>query len=86
MRDRKVLLAQTGVALFGERWQTSLGRALGFPDGRRVRQWLSEDRPLPDSLEADLTGLLKERQQLVGLALQELAGTKAPSSNSNSKG
>lgn len=54
---RKILIS-AGKALYGERWQTDLAIALGYADARRIRQWLSGDRPIPETIYADLSGLL----------------------------
>ncbi len=51
-----------GEALFGERWQTDLSRELGLSDARRIRQWLTGDRPIPVGVWADICGLLRQRQ------------------------
>ena len=54
-------LALAGQALYGERWQTDLARDLGISDARRVRQWMSGDRPIPTGVWADITRLLRHR-------------------------
>lgn len=54
-------LAKAGEALYGERWQTDLARDLGLTDARRVRQWMSGDRPIPAGVWADITRLLRHR-------------------------
>lgn len=41
------LLRKVGRTLHGPRWQTELGRQFGHRDGRRVRQWLAGERPIP---------------------------------------
>lgn len=56
------LLIKTGEILYGQRWQTEIARDLGFADGRRVRQWLANERPIPVNLKFDLLALLKERE------------------------
>jgi predicted transcriptional regulator len=41
------LLADTGRALYGERWQSEIARALGVSD-RTVRRWVAgDDDPRP---------------------------------------
>lgn len=55
-------LIKAGQALFGDRWQTGLASALGLSDARRIRQWLSGDRPIPTGVRADIAGLLRHRQ------------------------
>ena len=54
-------LEESGQALYGERWQTDLTRALGVKDARRLRQWMSEDRPIPVGVWADISQLLRSR-------------------------
>ncbi len=65
-------LAGAGQALYGDRWQTDLARDLGFSDGRRIRQWLSGDRPIPVGIWADLAGLLRHRQMSIQSVLNNL--------------
>ena len=67
----KGILISAGQALYGERWQTDLARDLGLSDARRIRQWLSGDRPIP-ALEYELMGLLVDRQSLVSIAIAGL--------------
>ena len=64
-------LTKAGLALYGERWQTSLARDLGLSDGRRIRQWLSGDRPIPDGVYTDLVELLKQRKVLIDETLDQ---------------
>lgn len=54
-------LIAAGRALFGERWQTDVARALGV-DSRRVRQWMAGERPIPAGVWPDLAGLVRQRQ------------------------
>jgi hypothetical protein len=54
-------LAEAGQALYGERWQTDLARDLGIADARRVRQWMTGDRPIPAGVWADIARLLRQR-------------------------
>lgn len=67
-------LAEAGQALYGERWQTDLARDLGLSDGRRIRQWMSGDRPIPTGVWADITRLLRKRG-LDALTLSSKLGT-----------
>ena len=46
--DPRVFLAKAGEALYGSRWQTELARALGYKEGRQVRQWMNLDRKIPE--------------------------------------
>lgn len=54
-------LREAGEALFGPQWQTALAGALGLSDARRVRQWLSGERRIPDGIWGDIKRLLNER-------------------------
>lgn len=63
-----------GEALFGDRWQTDMSRELGLTDARRIRQWLSGDRPIPVGVWADVCGLLRQRQMTIDRVLDELDG------------
>lgn len=65
-------LIDAGKALYGERWQTDLGRALGLPDARRVRQWLSGDRPIPARVWDDVAKLLRERKAVIDATLERI--------------
>lgn len=62
MDENKELLIATGKALFGERWQSDMARALGYADARSVRQWLADERPMPASVLPRLEDLLVDRQ------------------------
>lgn len=55
------MLARAGVALYGARWQTDLARALGIRDARRIRQWMSRERPIPSGVWGDIAQLLEDR-------------------------
>ena len=61
----KQALINVGIALYGERWQTDLARDLGLSDGRRIRQWLSGDRPIPEGVWDDLGKLLADRKNVI---------------------
>lgn len=63
-------LRRYGEALYGERWQSDLARALGIND-RRVRQWLTGDRPIPPGVWTDISKLLQQRQQQISELLNE---------------
>ena len=65
-------LEKVGVALFGKQWQSDLARALGLSDSRRIRQWLSGDRPIPAGIWPDAVKLLKERKILLDDVLAEI--------------
>lgn len=57
------LLVEAGRALYGDRWQTDMAAALGLSDARRIRQWLTGDRPTPPGIWKDLLTLIDERNQ-----------------------
>ncbi|TWV18286.1 helix-turn-helix domain-containing protein, partial [Klebsiella pneumoniae] len=65
-----------GQLLFGERWQTELARALGLSDGRRIRQWLSGDRPIPVGIWDDLRELLEDRSSKMELIVKQIQASK----------
>ena len=74
--DRRALLISAGQLLFGERWQTELARALGLSDGRRIRQWLSGDRPIPVGIWDDLRELLEDRSSKMELVVKQIQASK----------
>ncbi len=61
-----------GEALYGDRWQTDLTRALGLKDARRIRQWISGDRPIPDGVWSDICDLLHKRKIHIDDVLKKL--------------
>lgn len=63
------ILAETGEALYGPRWQTDLARALGVSD-RTVRRWAAGTQAVPPGAYTDLLRLTQERAGL----LDSLAG------------
>jgi hypothetical protein len=54
-----------GESLYGERWQTDLAKDLELSDARRIRQWLSGDRPIPFGVWQDLAAILKTKQMQI---------------------
>lgn len=74
--NRRGLLISAGQLLFGERWQTELARALGLTDGRRIRQWLSGDRPIPVGILDDLRELLEDRSSKMELIVKQIQASK----------
>lgn len=66
------MLVNAGNALYGERWQTNLARDLNLSDARRIRQWLSDDRPIPDGIFNDIAELLTSRKINIDNVLNEL--------------
>lgn len=67
-------LRQCGEALYGDTWQSNLARELGLSDARRVRQWLSGDRPIPAWVWHDIAELLAHKKIITGVALKSLIG------------
>ncbi|MGX8840984.1 hypothetical protein ACWWKA_27395 [Klebsiella quasipneumoniae] len=65
-----------GLLLCGERWLTELARALGLSDGRRIRQWLSGDRPIPVGIWDDLRELLEDRSSKMELIVKQIQASK----------
>ena len=68
-QDQKDLLTKIGQTLYGERWQTDLARDLGHSDGRRIRQWMSGDRPVPKTAWSEFNTLLTTRRDEINLVL-----------------
>ena len=54
-------LRAAGEALWGERWQAEMTRALGLTDTARVRQALSGRRPIPAGWLPELVEMLRAR-------------------------
>lgn len=65
-------LKMAGAALFGDRWQTDLSRALGLSDARRIRQRMTGDRPIPFGIWDDIKTLLNNRQLTIKKVLKAL--------------
>lgn len=55
------LLEEAGQALYGERWQSEMARALGVKDSRRIREWMAGDRTIPPGIWPELAELLRQR-------------------------
>ncbi|NDY73489.1 transcriptional regulator [Desulfobacter hydrogenophilus] len=68
-------LRKSGEALFGQRWQTDLARALDV-DSRRIRQWIKGERPLPKTIDLDILALLKQRQQKISQLLEDFENSE----------
>lgn len=64
-------LIWSGYALYGDRWQSDIAKALGIND-RRVRAWLQAERSIPDGIWADIAALLRQRQHESIALLREL--------------
>jgi hypothetical protein len=71
--DAKDRLQRCGSALYGDRWQSDLARALGVGD-RRVREWLSGARRIPVGVWPDIADLLQQRQAECAALAREIAG------------
>ena len=54
-------LIRIGTALYGERWQTDLAKALLMRDARAIRQWLSGERKIPVGLDVAIDVLIEEK-------------------------
>lgn len=65
-------LTAAGQALYGDRWQTDLSRALKLSDARRIRQWLTGDRPIPVGVWAEIAALLRQKQITIKSVLADL--------------
>jgi len=85
LTTRDTLIA-AGQALYGERWQSELGAALGYTDkGRNVRRWINGDRPIPERIWPLLRDLMRTREgeladakaQVGALCCRVAAGTPA---------
>ncbi|MND65974.1 hypothetical protein D3C80_573600 [compost metagenome] len=64
-------LRQAGSLLYGQSWQTDFARAIDI-DPRRVRQWLTGDRPIPLSLWEEVVKLLQEKSKDTAALADEL--------------
>jgi hypothetical protein len=51
-------VAESGRALFGDRWQTPLARALKVSD-RTLRRWLADQAVVPVGVEGEIQALLR---------------------------
>jgi|TARA_B100000949_G_C14264817_1_gene444496 hypothetical protein len=69
--DPRVFLAKAGEALYGSRWQTELARALGYKEGRQVRQWMNLDRKIPEQALEKVRELLQSRIKTLSALLDE---------------
>ncbi|MCG7412051.1 helix-turn-helix domain-containing protein [Moraxella nonliquefaciens] len=77
----KDLLIKVGQALYGTQWQSDLARALDV-DSRRVRQWLNDERPIPEWLSSELNALLTKNINDCQHLQQALASQTKPSLSS----
>jgi hypothetical protein len=69
------LLERIGKALYGDRWQTQLAKALGVSD-RTVRRWFLWESDIPWSfLDQKLPALFKARMKNLAEVAEELWST-----------
>ena len=71
------LLLASGVALYGERWQSELSRDLDVTD-RTIRRWLAGDQPVPSGVAVDLLRLVTERASDIDELIPMLKRAGAP--------
>ena len=60
MMNHREMLRQAGEALYGERWQSELSRAVGVSD-RTMRRWVSDPYEIPGGVWNDIQQLLLAR-------------------------
>jgi hypothetical protein len=65
------LLAETGEALYGPRWQSDLARDLGVSD-RTVRRWAAGTHDMPPGVSNDLLRLARKRALLLDAVSERL--------------
>lgn len=68
------LLREAGEALYGERWQSDLARALGV-EVRTVQRWATGDRTPAPGVWADIRELVKQRGAALAVIRRRLRGT-----------
>jgi hypothetical protein len=71
-------LTAIGEALYGERWQSDLGRALGYKHRRTVQRWLDGTRRIPADLPARLRVLMADRREALALLETLVSGAGQP--------
>jgi len=72
MKKELDLLERIGQALYGDRWQRQLARALGVSD-RTVRRWVIHESDIPWSfLNEKLPALFKARMENLAAIAKEL--------------
>lgn len=70
-------LKQAGELLYGNQWQSDLARAINV-DSRRIRQWLSGQRPIPVGLWLEIIELLKNNSRDTASYAESLHTIKNP--------
>ncbi|WP_156128005.1 hypothetical protein [Dickeya chrysanthemi] len=68
-------LEVAGEALYGQQWQSALARDLAV-DSRRIRHWISGERPIPIGIRADVAALCRRREKQLSAIAERL--TKTP--------
>jgi hypothetical protein len=63
-------LTAAGTMLYGSRWQSEIGRALGYSD-RSVRRWIADDS-VPDEIVPKLKRLIDQRIKALKLIRNRL--------------
>lgn len=71
------LLTDIGRALWGERWQTEMSRALDVTD-RTIRGWAAGERPTPTGVFVDLLRIVIERQSALDDLIAKIRQAGAP--------
>jgi len=66
------ILADCGRALYGERWQSELARALGY-SYRTMRYWLSGRSPIPSTVRPALLRMLDDHSVVIAAMRKLLA-------------
>lgn len=64
-------LEQSGQLLYGDQWQSNLARELSI-DSRRVRQWVTGDRPISDWVCGEVIQLLKNNQSQINQFIEKM--------------
>ncbi len=64
-------LTHVGKLLYGDKhWQAGLARDLNV-DPRRIRQWISKERPIPATIWDDLAAMMLARKKMLDEAIAE---------------
>jgi hypothetical protein len=69
-------LSELGEALYGDRWQRSMARALGVSE-RMMRYWAAGDYPVPDYVWPELVKLARARAMQLQRLLMALSRSAA---------
>jgi hypothetical protein len=60
MFDHRGMLMQVGEALYGDRWQSDLSRAIGVSD-RTMRRWIADPHEIPEGVWREISNLMLQR-------------------------